>query len=209
MKDVRFYKILIAVNSLIPLALLAYDGWRGQLGANPIEFFLRTTGVLTLVFLIVTLAVTPLRKAFGWNVLIKYRRMLGLFAFFYGFLHLTTYSVFDRSLSVPAIVGDVAQRPFIAVGMAAFFLLIPLAITSTNGWVKRIGGKNWARLHKLTYVAAILGVIHFWMIVKSDVFYPALFGVVLAVLLVYRLMNRRVRSTAERTPPAEAATPPS
>lgn len=197
MNDVRFYKILIAVNSLIPLALLAYDGWRGQLGANPIEFFLRTTGVLTLVFLIVTLAVTPLRKAFGWNVLIKYRRMLGLFAFFYGFLHLTTYSVFDRSLSVPAIVGDVAQRPFIAVGMAAFFLLIPLAVTSTNGWVKRIGGKNWARLHKLTYVAAILGVIHFWMIVKSDIFYPALFGVVLVGLLAYRLVPKGKRSDAQ------------
>ena len=208
MDDIRFYKILIATNSLIPLALLTYDGWRGQLGANPIEFFLRTTGVLTLVFLIVTLAVTPLRKTFGWNPLVKYRRMLGLFAFFYGFLHLTTYSVFDRSLSLPGIVGDVAQRPFIAIGMAAFFLLIPLAITSTNGWVKRIGGKNWAKLHKLTYVAAILGVIHFWMIVKSDIFYPAVFGVVLAGLLAYRLMNRR-RSSVERATPAEAATPPS
>lgn len=190
MNDVRFYKILVATNALIPLALLAFDAWRGRLGANPIEFFLRSTGVLTLVFLIVTLTVTPLRKAFGWNVLIKFRRMLGLFAFLYGTLHLLTYSVFDRSLSMPAIVGDVAQRPFIAVGMAAFFMLLPLAVTSTNGWVKRIGGKNWARLHKLTYVAAILGVIHFWMIVKSDIFYPALFGVVLAGLLVYRLMPK-------------------
>jgi len=181
---------LIAVNALIPLALLAFDGWRGRLGANPIEFFLRTTGVLTLVFLIVTLSVTPLRKMFGWNSLIKYRRMLGLFAFFYGTLHLLTYSVFDRSLSLPGIVGDVAQRPFIAIGMAAFFILIPLAVTSTKGWVKRLGGKRWARLHRLTYVAAILGVIHFWMIVKSDVFYPALFGIVLAGLLVYRFMPK-------------------
>ncbi len=196
MNDVRFYKILIAVNALIPLSLLAYDGWRGQLGANPIEFFLRTTGVLTLSFLIVTLAVTPLRKMFGWNVLIKFRRMLGLFAFFYGTLHLLTYSVFDRSLSLSAIVGDVAQRPFIAIGMAAFLMLIPLAATSTNGWVKRIGGKKWMRLHKLTYVAAILGVIHFWMIVKSDIFYPALFGIVLAGLLLYRLMNRPVNAQA-------------
>jgi sulfoxide reductase heme-binding subunit YedZ len=209
MNDVRFYRILVAANSLIPLALLAYDGWRGQLGANPIEFFLRTTGVLTLVFLLVTLAVTPLRKMFGWNSLIKYRRMLGLFAFFYGLLHLLTYSVFDRSLSVPAIVGDVAQRPFIAIGMAAFFVLITLAVTSTNGWVKRLGGKKWARLHRLTYVAAILGVIHYWMIVKSDIFYPALFGTVLSALLVYRLANRRRSSAGERTTPAEAATPPS
>ena len=190
MNDVRFYKILIAVNALIPLALLASDVWRGQAGANPIEFFLRTTGVLTLVFLIVTLAVTPLRKMFGWNALIKYRRMLGLFAFFYGTLHLITYSVFDRSLSLPGIVGDVAQRPFIAIGMAAFFLLIPLAVTSTNGWVIRLGGKRWAKLHKLTYVAAILGVIHFWMIVKSDIFYPAMFGVVLLGLLAYRFMPK-------------------
>jgi sulfoxide reductase heme-binding subunit YedZ len=196
MNDVRFYKILIAVNALIPLSLLAYDGWRGQLGANPIEFFLRTTGVLTLSFLIITLAITPLRKVFGWNALIKYRRMLGLFAFFYGTLHLLTYSVFDRSLSLDAIVGDVAQRPFIAIGMAAFLMLIPLAITSTNGWVKRLGGKKWARLHRLTYLAAILGVIHFWMIVKSDVFYPALFGIVLAGLLVYRLIKSK-RATAQ------------
>ncbi len=203
MNDVRFYKILIAVNALIPLGLLAYDGWRGQLGANPIEFFLRTTGVLTLVFLIFTLGVTPLRKMFGWNSLIKYRRMLGLFAFFYGALHLLTYSVFDRSLSLPAIVGDVAQRPFIAIGMAAFFMLIPLAITSTNGWVKRLGGKKWVKLHKLTYVAAILGVIHFWMIVKSDIFYPALFGVVLAGLLIYRLMKAK-RSNAEARARARA-----
>src|SRR5688572_25310474 len=120
MNDVRFYKVLIAVNALIPLALLAFDGWRGRLGANPIEFFLRTTGVLTLVVLLVTLSITPLRKMFGWNSLIKYRRMLGLFAFFYGTLHLLTYSVFDRSLSLSGIVGDVAQRPFIAIGMAAF-----------------------------------------------------------------------------------------
>jgi sulfoxide reductase heme-binding subunit YedZ len=196
MNDVRFYKILIAVNALIPLSLLAYDGWRGQLGANPIEFFLRTTGVLTLSFLIITLAITPLRKVFGWNALIKYRRMLGLFAFFYGTLHLLTYSVFDRSLSLDAIVGDVAQRPFIAIGMAAFLMLTPLAITSTNGWVKRLGGKKWARLHRLTYLAAILGVIHFWMIVKSDVFYPALFGIVLAGLLVYRLIKSK-RATAQ------------
>ena len=187
MNDVRFFKLMISVNALIPLAFLSYDGWKGQLGANPIETFLRTTGVLTLIFLLITLTVTPLRKIFKWNSLIKYRRMLGLYAFFYGLLHLSTYSVFDRSLSVPAIVGDVVQRPFIAVGMVAFLLLIPLAITSTKGWVKRLGGKNWARLHKLTYPVAILGVIHFWMIVKSDIFYPVTFGLILLLLLAYRV----------------------
>jgi sulfoxide reductase heme-binding subunit YedZ len=187
MNDVKFNKLLIFTNSLVPLLFLAWDAAFGNLGANPVEFFLRTTGVLTLVFLLVTLSVTPLRKRFGWNNLAKFRRMLGLYAFFYGCLHLVTYSIFDKSLSTSAIASDVLQRPFIAVGMIAFFLLIPLAVTSTNGMIKRLGGKNWARLHKLTYVAAILGVIHFWMIVKSDIFYPLLFGLVLAVLLGYRI----------------------
>jgi len=187
MNDVRFFKLLISVNALIPLSLLVIDWRNGRLGANPIEFFLRTTGVLTLTFLLITLAITPLRKMFGWNSLIKYRRMLGLFAFFYGCLHLVTYSIFDKSLGFSAIVADVIQRPFIAIGMIAFTILVPLAITSTNGMVKRLGGKNWARLHKLTYVAATLGVIHFWMIVKSDIFYPALFGVVLATSFLIRL----------------------
>ena len=198
MNDVRFYKALVAVNALIPLALLLIDAYRGRLGANPIEFFLRTTGVLTLVFLLITLSVTPLRKISGWNSLIKYRRMLGLFAFFYGCLHLVTYSIFDKSLGLGAIVDDVAQRPFIAVGMTAFVMMIPLAVTSTNGMVKRLGGKNWARLHKLTYVAAILGVIHFWMIVKSDIFYPALFGLVLAGLFSIRWFWPK-RSVVKRT----------
>lgn len=187
MPDAKFHKIVIFINSLVPLALLVWDWAFGKLGANPVEFFLRTTGVLTLVFLLITLAVTPLRKRFGWNNLIKFRRMLGLYAFFYGFLHLITYAIFDKSFSLSEIAGDVWQRPFIAVGMLAFFLLIPLAITSTNAMIKRLGGKNWARLHKATYAAAILGVIHFWMIVKSDIFYPLLFGLILAMLLGYRI----------------------
>jgi methionine sulfoxide reductase heme-binding subunit len=188
MNDVRFYKILISINAVLPLGLLVFDAVNGGLGANPLEFFLRTTGVLTLIFLLITLAVTPLRKLFGWNSLIRYRRMLGLYAFFYGCLHLVTYSIFDKNLGFSAIVADVVQRPFIAIGMIAFTMLIPLAITSTNGMVKRLGGRNWARLHKLTYVAAILGVVHFWMIVKSDIFYPAVFGVVLAVSFLIRLI---------------------
>ncbi len=187
MDDVKFNKIVIFINSLVPLALLAWDAWFGKIGANPVEFFLRTTGVLTLIFLLVTLSITPLRKYYGWNQLIKFRRMLGLYSFFYGFLHLITYSIFDKSLSVSAIVGDVWERPFIAIGMFSFFLLIPLAVTSTNAMIKRIGGKNWQKLHRLTYLAAIGGVVHFWMIVKSDVFYPLLFGLVLAGLLGYRI----------------------
>jgi len=191
MNDVRFYKLLIWANALIPLALLGYDATRGQLGANPVEFFLRTTGVLTLVFLFVTLAVTPLRRVTGINELIKYRRVLGLFAFFYGCTHLVTYTVFDRGLSLSGTVEDVVQRPFIAIGMTAFLLLIPLAVTSTNRMVKRLGGKRWQRLHRLIYVSGILGVIHFWMIVKSDIFYPAMFALVLAILLGYRLVSRK------------------
>lgn len=187
MKDLKFYKVVIFVNALVPLALLALDWTQGRLGANPIEFFLRSTGVLTLLFLLFTLLVTPLRKLFGWNSLVKFRRMLGLFSFFYGTIHLITYSTFDKGLNLPGIVADVVQRPFIAVGMTAFIMLLPLAVTSTNGMIKRLGGKRWARLHRLTYVAAILGVIHFWMIVKSDIFYPAIFGLVLAGLLLYRL----------------------
>lgn len=189
MNDVKFNKILIFINSLVPLVLLAWDGFGGRLGANPVEFFLRTTGVLTLIFLLITLAITPLRKMFGWNNLIKFRRMLGLYAFFYGFLHLITYSVFDKNFNLSAIALDVWQRPFIAVGMLAFFLLIPLAATSTNSMIKRLGGKNWARLHKLTYPIGILGVIHFWMIVKSDLTYPFFFAFILAILLGYRVYS--------------------
>ena len=194
MNDVRFHKLLISLNALIPLGLLAYDGYRGQLGANPLEFFLRSAGVLTLVFVLITLAVTPLRRIFGWNSLIKFRRMLGLYAFFYACIHLVTYTIFDKSLNVPAIASDVWQRPFIAIGMLAFLMLVPLAVTSTNGMVKRLGGKNWARLHKLIYPIAILGVVHFWMIVKSDIFYPAIFGLAVAILLGFRLIwsQRRV-----------------
>jgi len=189
MQDVKFNKIVIFINSLVPLALLVWDAARSNLGANPVEFFIRTTGVLTLVFLIISLSITPLRKYTGWNNLIKFRRMLGLYAFFYGALHLIAYGIFDKSLSLSEIFGDIWQRPFIAVGMIAFFLLVPLAVTSTNNMIKRLGGKNWARLHKLAYVAAILGVVHFYMIVKSDATYPLLFGVVLGALLVHRIKS--------------------
>ncbi len=205
MHDVKFNKFLISLNALIPLAFLAYDGFRGQLGANPLEFFLRTTGVLTLTFILITLAVTPLRKIFGWNPLIKYRRMLGLYAFFYASIHLITYSVADKSLDLKAIIADVWQRPFIAIGMLAFTMLVPLAVTSTNGWVKRLGGKKWGRLHKLSYAIAVLGVIHFWMIVKSDVFYPAIFGLVVAVLLGYRMVANRKASAAKSTAAAASS----
>jgi len=143
--------------------------------------------MLTLVFLLLTLSITPLRKIFGINALTRARRMIGLFAFFYGALHLLTYVWFDRFFNLRSIVEDVSQRRFILVGMTAFFLMVPLAITSTNKMVRRIGGKNWARLHKLVYVAGILGVVHFWMLVKSDIRLPVTFGFILALLLAHRI----------------------
>lgn len=187
MQDVKFNKFVIFVNSIVPLALLAWDAvWR-QLGANPTEFAIRTTGFLTLIFLLITLSITPLRKLTGRNDLIKYRRMLGLFAFFYGALHLSIYFAVDRNLSFTSAAGDIVQRPFIAFGMAAFFLMIPLAVTSTNSMIKRLGGKRWQQLHKLTYLCAVGGVIHYYLIVKSDVLMPLAFAAILAVLLGYRV----------------------
>ena len=198
MTDVRFYKTLLWLNSLIPVTILGWDAWNHRLGANPIEYFLRATGVMTLVFVLATMLITPLRKWFGWNQLIKYRRIVGLFAFFYGLIHFTTYIVFDRSLDIAGTVADVIQRPVLALGMAALLMMVPLAVTSTNAMVKRLGGKRWQMLHRLIYLTAIAGVIHFWMIVKSDVFYPAIFAAILAVLLAVRayfsLRSRKLAS---------------
>lgn len=188
MKDVRFSKFVLFVNALVPLALLLWDVYHRRVGANPLEFVTRTTGMLTLVFLMITLAVSPLRKITRLNWLVKFRRMLGLFAFFYGFLHLMTYISFDRYFNFKTVPGDVASRPFIALGMAAFFLMLPLALTSTNKMVKRLGGKHWNRLHKLVYAAAIAGVLHFWLLVKSDTRMPLTFGFILLLLLAHRLL---------------------
>jgi sulfoxide reductase heme-binding subunit YedZ len=187
MKDVRFPKILVFLNALVPLTLLLWDVYRQQVGANPLEFVTRTTGMLTLVFLMLTIAVTPVRKITGLNWLIKFRRMLGLYAFFYGVLHLLTYVWFDRFFNFVSIAGDIKQRPFIAIGMTAFFLMLPLALTSTSKMVRRLGAKRWNRLHKLVYVAAIGGVVHYWLLVKSDTRLPLTFGFVLALLLGHRL----------------------
>src|SRR5687768_13558822 len=155
---ISFPKVVVFINSLIPLVLLFWDLYRKQVGPNPLEFATRTTGMLTLTFLSLTVAITPLRRIFGINSLGKFRRMLGLFAFFYGSLHLLTYIWFDRLFNFGSLAGDVVQRPFILVGMTAFLLMVPLAITSTNKMVKRLGGKRWARLHRLVYLAAIAGV---------------------------------------------------
>jgi len=187
MNDARFSKFVLFSNALVPLGLLLWDVYQKRVGANPLEFVTRTTGMLTLVFLVFTLAVTPARKITGLNWLVKFRRMLGLFAFFYGFLHFLTYVWFDRYFNLKSVPGDVASRPFIALGMAAFFLMIPLAITSTSGMIKRLGGKRWHRLHNLVYAAGIAGALHYWLLVKSDTRLPLTFAFVLLLLLAHRL----------------------
>src|SRR5688572_31891527 len=159
MKDIRFYKLVVFVNALVPLALLGWDWRGGRLGANPLDFVTRTTGTLTLVFLVLTLAVTPLRKWTGAQWLVRLRRMLGLYAFFYGALHLTAYVWFDKSFDAASIAQDVAPRWFILVGFLAFASLVPLAATSTDRMIKRLGGRRWQILHRLTYLAAAAGVV--------------------------------------------------
>ena len=198
-KSTNFAKLVIFLNALVPLAMLLWDVYRKRVGANPVEFMTHTTGMLTLIFLMITLALTPVRKVTGANWVVKFRRMLGLYAFFYGILHLLTYVWFDRFFNLRSIVDDVTQRPFIAIGMTGFFLMTPLAITSTNKMVKRLGGKRWAKLHRLIYLAAVAGVLHFWMLVKSDTRLPLTFAFILFLLIGYRVLIRidnRQRSLA-------------
>ena len=200
MKDPRFPKFVVFVNSAVPLALLLWDAYWHHLGANPVEFAIRTTGMLTLIFLLLSLTVTPLRKLTGRNWLSHFRRMLGLYAFFYGMLHLSTYFWLDRSLSVASVVADTARRPFILIGMTGLLLMVPLAVTSTNGMVKRMGSKNWKRLHRLAYVSAIAGVLHYYMLVKADTRKPIAFACVLALLLGYRVLADRLSFLRTKKP---------
>jgi methionine sulfoxide reductase heme-binding subunit len=197
MGDVRFVKVVIFVNGLVPLVLLLWDLYRKRVGPNPLQFATTTTGMLTLIFLSLTVAITPLRKIFGINLLVKLRRMLGLFAFFYGALHLLTYIWFDRLFNFISVGQDVVKRPFILAGMIAFLLMVPLAITSTNKMVKRVGGKRWAKLHRLVYLSALAGVVHFWMLVKSDTSLPLTFAFIVLFLLGYRLLTKYVPAQAD------------
>ena len=190
MSDVRFVKAVVFVNALVPLGLLFWDLYHKRVGPNPLQFATTTTGMLTLIFLSLTVAITPLRKIFGFNALVKLRRMLGLFAFFYGTLHLLTYIAFDRQFDFISVGPDVVRRPFILAGMVAFLLMMPLAITSTNKMVKRLGGKRWAKLHRLVYLSVIAGVVHFWMLVKSDTSLPLTFAFIVLFLLGYRLLAK-------------------
>jgi len=186
---VRRFKPFGFLACLLPLARLGWKAYMGLLGANPIEVITHSTGDWTLIFLLITLAVTPLRKLTGQPWLIRYRRMFGLFAFFYVTLHFLTYIWLDKFFNVHDMLADIAKRKFITVGFTGFVLLIPLALTSTSGWIRRLGGKRWQALHRLIYAAAICGVIHYLWLVKADIRKPLQYGTVLAVLLGYRVVS--------------------
>lgn len=186
----RWSKPLLILICLLPAAWLLYGALTGKLGANPIEAITRSLGDWALRFLLLTLVITPLRKLSGWGWLLRYRRMLGLCAFFYAALHLLSYIVLDQFFYWPEIWADIIKRPFITVGMVSFLLLIPLAVTSTKEWMRRLG-KHWQQLHRLVYLCAIGGVLHFYMLVKADTREPLLYAFILATLLFARLKFRK------------------
>ncbi len=187
--------------SLAPLLLLAWRGFHNELGANPIEFITHSTGDWTLRFLLITLSITPLRRLTGLADLIRFRRMLGLFAFFYGTLHLFTYLWLDKFFDMQDIVKDIAKRPFITAGFTGFVLMLPLAITSTAGWIRRLGGRRWQTLHRLIYGSALAGVVHYYWLVKSDIRLPLMYAGILTVLLLFRLPALAGRSRVQKAPP--------
>lgn len=184
----RYFKPVVFLACLAPVASLAWRGFHAELGANPIEAITHGTGDWTLRFLLITLAITPLRKLARQYWLISFRRMFGLFAFFYGFLHLMTYVWLDKFFDVHEMLHDIGKRRFITAGMTAFVLMIPLALTSTKWAIRKLGGKRWQNLHRLIYASAAAGVIHYIWLVKADLKKPLEYAAVLAVLLAYRLV---------------------
>jgi methionine sulfoxide reductase heme-binding subunit len=207
-------KPFVFVTALIPVAQLVWRGVHGDLTADPLVEITNETGIWTLRFIAITLAITPIRRLTGWNPIIRYRRMLGLFAFFYSMLHFLTYLVGDRfaSLDFPdgfvawstvvnllaSIWQDVAKRPYITVGFIAFVSMIPLAFTSTAGWIRRMGGRNWQRLHRLIYLTGVAAVTHYWWKVKADTLHPAIYAAIVALLLGYRVAQSIKRSRWQR-----------
>lgn len=208
MSRLRLTKILVFLAGFVPLTRLLWKGWHDGLGANPIEVITHSTGDWTLTLVLTTLAISPLRRFTRQYWLIGVRRMIGLFAFFYGVLHFLTYVWLDKFFDVHEMLKDIAKRPFITVGFSAFVLLIPLAITSTKGWIRRLGGKNWQRLHRLIYVTGVLGVIHYLWLVKADLRKPLEYGAVLSLLLLYRVVIWviEVRRTASGVPASTGVT---
>lgn len=194
MKYFTQLKAALFLVCLTPLARLSWYGYSNQLGPNPIEFITRSLGTWTLIFLLITLTITPLRNLSGWFWLIKLRRMAGLFTFFYALLHFITYIWLDQFFSLNDIYKDVIKRPFITIGFAAFVLLIPLAITSSNRIMKKLGGKRWQMLHRLIYIIAIFGILHYWWLVKKDITQPAIYAALLSVLLGYRIVVAKLKT---------------
>lgn len=221
-RTVRFVlKPLVFVVSLGPVVWLVWAAFTGQLSANPLSDLTNETGVWTLRFLCITLLVTPLRRLTGWNALIRFRRMTGLFAFFYGTLHFLTYAIVDRfaGLDFPdgiiawstarnlahSVGEDVYKRPFITIGFTALMLMVPLAVTSTSGMIRRLGGRRWNRLHRLVYVSASLGVVHYWWLVKADVSRPQIYAAIVATLLGFRVVWARTRHRTVIQAPVRAS----
>lgn len=186
----KWTKVAVSLFCVMPLATLGLRALDNGLTANPIEFITHATGDWTLRFILITLCVTPLRKLFGLPDLIRFRRMFGLFAFFYGFLHFTTYIWLDKLFDLAEMWKDIAKRPYITLGFTGFVLLIPLAITSTASWIRLLGGRRWQLLHRLIYVSAVAGVIHYYWLVKSAVIRPLIYAVIVTVLLLWRFGDK-------------------
>jgi len=200
----RTLKPIVFTLALVPLLRLAVLGLLGELGANPIEMITHQTGLRALTLLLVTLAITPLRRITGQLWLIQYRRMLGLFAFFYAVLHMLTYVWLDQFFNVHAMLKDIVKRPFITMGSAAFLMLVPLALTSTQSAIRRLG-RRWQQLHRLVYCSAVAGVIHFLWLVKKDIRQPMIYAVVLAALLGYRVFAAVLKRYGSRQTPRAAS----
>jgi sulfoxide reductase heme-binding subunit YedZ len=202
----RIVKPLVFAAALGPFAWLVYHFFFGDLGVNPVETITNHTGIWTLRFVVITVAITPARWLTKWNAIVQYRRMLGLFAFFYGTLHFMTYFILDHSLVFDGVWDDVVKRPYITAGFTAFVLMIPLALTSTQGWIRRLGGRRWNLLHKLVYITACAAVLHYFWKVKLDTTYPVyyamLVGALLAVRAAYALRRRVPARSARREAPA-------
>ena len=194
-------KILVYIVGFIPAVWLFYAGINDQLGADPMRYLEQALGLWALRFLVATLTITPLRQLFNVNLL-RYRRAIGLLCFYYAALHLTTYLVLDQGLDMAAIVADIVKRPYITIGMATFVILVPLAVTSNNAAIRRMGGQAWAKLHRLVYVAAIGAVLHFILVVKSWPPEPLVYAAIVAVLLGYRFIRSQMKKPSPRRRPA-------
>ena len=200
-KYLKLVKVIAHVLCLLPFVRLIFCFYTNDLTANPVEFITHSTGTWALAILLISLAITPLRKMKKLNWLISLRRMIGLYSFFYASLHFLTYLVFDLNFNFSSVAKDITKRPFITIGFAAFLLLLPLAITSNKFSIRKLTGKRWNQLHRLVYPAAILGVVHFYWLVKSDVRQPVIYGVILILLFGVRLIGKTKKLSIKSSPP--------